>query len=197
LTETRILAGEGRQTEVREFLTGTERLPATYATIDIVKTLGPDARTDVDRLERTLTTDRLGLPRRHLTELFKLLLDGETLERAHASRIGCDEGDGDEGQASVWVCFEGMDATLAVAEERALLRAANLALERGSSHFVIEAREDFQRMVGNQGAGYESRLQVRFVQAPSQGCWRCLDAAQIAARLTPVYAAVRQRRSRR
>jgi hypothetical protein len=197
LTEARILAGEGRQTEVRTFLTGGERLPATYATIDLVRTLGPESQADLDRLERTLPRDRLGLPRRHLTELFKLLLDGETLDRAHASRIGCEEGDSDEGQAARWICFEGIDATLAVAEERALLRAANQALERGSSHFVIEAREDFQHMVGNQGTGYESRLQVRFVQAPSQGCWRCLDAAQIVARLSPVYTPVRQRRSGR
>jgi hypothetical protein len=85
-----------------------------------------------------------------------------------------------------------------MAEEQAILRAADRAIAKGAVSFVIERRMDIRYSVtttqygmalGTYDDGYESRLDVRFFKAgePGADCWRCLKAADVRSNLAPIY----------
>jgi hypothetical protein len=110
----------------------------------------------------------------------------------------CKEGPGDDGLQHL--CFAGVEATNAITEERALLRAAQKTLMMGGTFFIIERRRDIRHttvmtnygmVVAENEMGYESQLDVRILKADQAGpaCWRCIDAKQVIAALEPVYRA--------
>lgn len=221
LTEARIAAGEGRAADARRAIADLSGLPITYAVLDVYRTANPRAA-DVSALESGLPRDRLGLPTHDPRLLLMQLLDAEDVARASArvgaldrifmsrdgaARGGCNENQSDVHEPSwVLVCFRGFDATLAITEERALLRAANRGAERGATHFIIEWRFDIQHSVVNtmygvtmseQQTGFESRLQVRYLTEAPADCWRCISVAEVQSALGPVYAAAEANRQRR
>jgi hypothetical protein len=221
LTEARIAAGEGRAADARRAIADLSAVPVTYAVLDVYRTANPRAA-DVSALESALPRDRLGLPEHDPRLLFMQLLDAEDVVRAAsrvgaldrmfmsrdgAARGGCNENQNDVQEPSwVLVCFRGFDATLAITEERALLRAANRGAERAATHFIIEWRYDIQHSVvstmygvpmSEQQTGFESRLQVRYLTEAPPDCWRCISVAEVQSALGPVYAAATESSRRR
>ncbi|MFK0298193.1 hypothetical protein ACIQTU_03140 [Brevundimonas sp. NPDC090276] len=88
--------------------------------------------------------------------------------------------------------------TRAIAEELALLRAADLARQSGHKGFFIAARRDttltyntyhLGQILRSDPDGYESELDIRFVDADHQGAPALLvfDAEQVYATLAPIY----------
>lgn len=215
LVDARIAAGEGRHEEARAAYQAMTTLPPTYAVIDLVRASQMDAAT-VRAMESTLPVSRLGLPPRNARSLFSMLLDAETsgradsrmaaLDAAFASRNyrergGCEERRQTDG--TVNVCYKGTDATLAVTEERALLRVAARAAESGG-RFRIERRDDIRHSIvttmygapmNQTQAGFETSLFVRFVPE-GETCVRCISAADVQASLASVYAQAAQRDAR-
>lgn len=212
LVEARAAAGEGRVEEARAAFDAMTKLPPSYAVIDLARALQIDPTT-LEAMERTLPTARLGLPQRDARALFSLLLDAETRSRTDArmhgfdaaftsrnyrERGGCREEEPSERTAIV--CYKGLEATLAVTEERALLRAAARAAENGG-RFRIERREDIRHSVvatmygtpmSESQAGFESRLFIRYVDS-GEACTRCLTASEVQESLSSVYAQAAQR----
>ena len=94
------------------------------------------------------------------------------------------------------ICFRGYSATLALSEEQAVLRAAEIGKERGKEGFFIEARNEILHSVvaTNYGVpisetdlGAESRLTIRFVEKLTDDCKGCLSADEVITALSPVY----------
>jgi len=203
LVEARIAAGEGRLEEAQAVLAGMD-IPPSYAVVDLMVA----ARIDeplIERARQTLPPTRLGLPERNAEMLFSSLLDAETRERTAPERtlmdalLGvsvqgyCEEGP--QGAGLVRVCYNGFDATLAVAQERALLLAAAQAARRGG-RFRIEERDYIQhssvstmygQVIGAETQdGFESSLVIRFFDADDV-CARCLSAADVQSSLSNIY----------
>jgi hypothetical protein len=153
----------------------------------------------------------IGLPAHDAAKLFHALFDGETEarmqtvlsaweDRLFASQARREHGDCHEAadglQASV--CDWSGDSTMAISEERAILRAARFALSQNKPDFVITQRDDTQHenvatMYGTPintfQTGFETDLRIEARAAPTAAtpCWRCLDAAAVSASLAPVY----------
>jgi hypothetical protein len=102
----------------------------------------------------------------------------------------------------VSVTFRGASSPAGVVEEMALLRAAELALEKGVKGFVILDRQDVEHTVSTtqygavlrtDPAGYSTELDVLFVDpanlpAKYRGAaWRVIDADAVFASLGPIY----------
>jgi hypothetical protein len=206
LAEARIDASEGRLNEARTTLAGAATVPS-YAVIDLMLATGADDAA-VERARQRLSPARLGLPERDPQTLFSLLLDAETRERTasrltvwdsilltrpYVERGHCEEGA--QGRGLMEVCYSGYDATLAVTEERALLRAAAQSMSRGG-RFRIEQRDDIQHSTvstmygqpigGERQSGFESNLIVRFF-SDEETCARCLSAADVQSSLSSIY----------
>lgn len=213
MVEARIAAHEGRLEEARTAFEAMTVVPPSYAYIDLLGALGADLAS-IEAARRTLPQSRLGLPERNARTLFSLLLDAETRDRAasrmgaidaaftsraYRERGGCEERRPDDG--TVNICYKGFDATLAVTEERALLRAAARAAENGG-RFRIERRSDIRHSIvstmygvpmNETQAGFESSLYLRFF-AEGESCARCLTATDVQTALSSIYAeAIAQR----
>lgn len=210
LVNARILAGEGKPAEARDALRGEGRIPPSTALLDLADAIEPRP----DRAARNLPASLLGLPGRDVRLLFTRLLDAETERRSAGGvsmwdrpfvsrdadwRGACTENNRNRDDGLYNVCAKGFDATPPVTEERALLRAAARAAEAGFSHFVIESRYDIRHSIVNtmygvalneSPAGFESRLDVRFLNDPPENCWRCFDVAQVRADLEAIYGPV-------
>ncbi len=209
LVEARIAAGEGRGEQARTLLAGGANLPRTYALIDIYLASNPSlSQAERDAMLRVLPPNTAGLRQRSLQDLVGMLLDPETEDRSRAnvgimrpfmvrdaaSRGNCQEERDEQDRATL--CYHALDGTLAVTEERALLRAATLAAERGHPFFLIHNRDDIRHSMvtvtygvsgPEQQLGYESRLEIRFADS-NENCWRCIDATQIREQVGAVYA---------
>jgi tetratricopeptide (TPR) repeat protein len=208
MVEARIAAGEGRAEEARATLDALTSIPPSYAVIDLMTASGADAAS-VESARRALPSTRFGFPARDGRTLFAILLDAESRGRAasrmnmfdaaftsrsYRDRGGCEEQRHFDG--AVNVCYKGFDATLAVTEERALLRVAARAAEHGG-RFRIERRDDIQhsvvstmygRQIGDERQnGFETSLTVRFFQEGAP-CGRCINAADVQAALGDIYA---------
>lgn len=212
VVEARIAAGEGRVDEARAAYEAMSTVPPSYAVIDLMRAAGVEP-SRVQARENTLPATRLGFPRRDARTLFGLLLDAETRSRSdsrldalsglfttssYRDRGGCRERRQRDG--TVNICYKGVEATLAVTEERALLRVAERAAEHGD-RFRIERRDDIRHSIASTmygmtmsvtQAGYETSLFVRFVPEGEE-CWRCISASEVQTSLASIYelAAVR------
>jgi|CXWL01.1.fsa_nt_gi hypothetical protein len=208
MTAARLAAGEGRVDEARNLIEELPAYPPSYAIVDIFSAMHAD-QAQIEAVRGGLPADRFGLPESQVRVLFTRLLDAETAERADSrmgtveslftsrgfrERGGCEERR--QAEPLVNICYKGVEATLAVTEERALLRAAARARENGG-RLRIESREDIRHslvstMYGvpmNQTqAGFESSLIVRFF-GPEVACARCLSAGEIETALAGIYAA--------
>ncbi len=207
MVEARIAASDGRVEEARSTLDALTSIPPSYALVDLLAALHADDAT-VEAARQALPARRLGLPDRNPRTLFSMLLDAETQTRA-ASRMnsvdamftsrgfrdrgGCEERAQDDG--TVNICYKGVDATMAVTEERALLRVVARATENGG-RFRIERRTDIRHSIvstmygvpmSEAQAGFETSLFVRFFPV-GEACERCLLAADVQASLAGVYA---------
>jgi hypothetical protein len=104
----------------------------------------------------------------------------------------------------VAVRYRGLKGTLAMIEEMAVLRAAELALEAGKKGFIILdqrnisftlTRTMYARPLRTDPTGFETEINVVFVDpamlpAPfSDAPWRVIDAEDVIARLKPIYVA--------
>ena len=102
----------------------------------------------------------------------------------------------------VTVKFTGEKSSASVVEEMTLLRAADLARERGKSGFVILERRDYERTVNttyygstlrSDPQGYSTDLDIELVDVnaiPSQYravAWRVIAADKVVADLGPIY----------
>lgn len=109
------------------------------------------------------------------------------------------EGDGPN---LVTVKFTGEKSSASVVEEMTLLRAADLARERGKTGFVILERRDYERTVSttyygstlrSDPQGYSTELDIELVDMaalPTQYravSWRVIPADKVLAELGPVY----------
>lgn len=212
MVEARIAAAEGRADEALAAVEALSTLPPSYAVLDLLRAAGAEPAR-LQALENSLPPTRLGFPRRDARLLFGLLLDAETRGRAdsrmdtlsglftsrnYRDRGGCRERRQTDG--TVNICYQGAEATLAVTEERALLRVAERAAENGG-RFRIERRDDIRHSIvstmygvamNETQAGFETSLYVRFIP-DGEACWRCVSAADVQTALASVYelAAVR------
>jgi hypothetical protein len=207
LIQARLAANEGRTAEGNAIFQALDRLPPSYAVVDLMAALNASAA-DIEQISQSLPGARFGFPSGNVRTVFGWLLDAETQTRAASGmasldalfasrsardRGGCTERRQDDG--TVNLCYKGLQATLAVTEERALLRAAARAAENGG-RFRIERRDDIQHSIvstmygvpmSESQAGFESSLFIRFIPA-DQTCDRCLNAADVQAALADVYA---------
>lgn len=205
LVNARIAVAEGRAEDAQRVFDAIGRLPPSHAVLELGAALQMPSAV-LNQMRSSMPRSRNGLPAHSARELFAFLLDAETATRAEArmgaidsmftsrayrERGGCEER---ERPGVVNVCFKGFDATLAVTEERALLRAAARALENGG-RFRIESRMDIQHSIvstmygapiSETQAGYESSLDVKFFST-GETCDRCIDAAEVQASLASIY----------
>jgi tetratricopeptide (TPR) repeat protein len=200
LVEARIAASEGRFEDARAAFEGVDVLPS-YAVVDLMVAAHAD-EASIAEARQTLPPARLGLADRNPETMFSWLLDAETFDRTTnrlsfmdallgdgtAGDRDCEQGVQGAGQTKV--CYSAFDATLAVTQERALLRAAARAARRGG-RFRIEQREDIQHaIVGGYGGqtqdGFETSLTIRFFDADDT-CARCISAADVQATLASIY----------
>lgn len=108
----------------------------------------------------------------------------------------------DYGADVVGLSFRTLGGNAEVAEEMALLRAADLALEAGKDGLVILYRRDVQviedsyyyaQVVASYPAGYSTSLNVVFVDRDAlperlkDAAWRVIDARAVYAALAPIY----------
>jgi hypothetical protein len=104
----------------------------------------------------------------------------------------------------VAVRYRGLKGTVAMTEEMALLRAAELAREAGKKGFIVldqrsivftVTRTMYAQPLRTDPNGFETEVDVVFVDpdtlpAPfSDSPWRVIDAEDVIARLRPIYAA--------
>lgn len=109
---------------------------------------------------------------------------------------------GGENGGDVTVEYVGEKSSATVVEEMALLRAADMARERGRSGLVIKDRSDYERttntmyygsVIRSDPNGYSTRLVVEFVDRANlpevyrSTPWRVLDAEKIIESLSPTY----------
>lgn len=96
---------------------------------------------------------------------------------------------------TVKVEYTGGTTSGAMVQEMTLLRAAELAREAGKSHFVIEARTDYQQylVMSQYGieqsrtlSGYKTEMNVRFLDA-AQAAPTAFDAVAVIDGLGPLY----------
>lgn len=100
------------------------------------------------------------------------------------------------------VQFTGEKSSSGVVEEMTLLRAADLARERGKSGFVILSRRDYERTTNTTyyGAtlrsdpnGYSTYLEIELVDAGNPPekyravLWRVIPASKVISELGPLY----------
>ena len=144
-----------------------------------------------------------------VTTLFKDLPDPESRDRV----VGYDKlsvlwrgGDSfkvkDDGKGVTTVTFRGLKSSPSMAEELALLRAADLARTAGKTGLIVVGRRDIHHtlttyMYGpalrTDYSGTETQLDVVFVDTNSlppfymNAPWRVIDAADVIATLSPIY----------
>ena len=109
---------------------------------------------------------------------------------------------GGEDGGDVTVEYVGEKSSATVVEEMALLRAADMARERGRSGLVIKERSDYERttntiymgsVIRSDPNGHSTRLVVEFVDRANppevyrSTPWRVLDAGKIIESLSPTY----------
>jgi hypothetical protein len=208
IVNARLQARSGRSDDIQHALLSTPHLPPSIAIVDTLRAAGAPAAM-LDALRARLPDRRFNLPPHDIKELFSLLLDAESASRANsrvtwedrlfmsgdaASRGGCSEAARTDGAFNV--CYLGSDATLAVTEERALIRASAVAMAQNAPRFDIVTRRDIQHSIvstmygtpiSQSQAGFESRLVVRPHAAGDQ-CWRCIGVEELRAQLAAVYA---------
>jgi hypothetical protein len=100
------------------------------------------------------------------------------------------------------VQFVGEESSASIVEELALLRAADLTLQKGKKGFVIVGRRDYQRtqntmyygtVLRSDPIGYSSQLDVVFVDPLNlpdrfnDAEWRVIDASTVRENLAPIY----------
>jgi hypothetical protein len=155
----------------------------------------------------------VGLPPNSPVLLFNFLMDAETKDRVTASvdsfsglfmskeqreRGDCREEVKPDGTERF--CFHGVNSSLAIAEEQALLRVADKGAERGAGSFLIEDRDDIRHTtimttqygtpISELDQGFESSLSVRFfVEEAGTSCWRCISVKDVRQQLSPFYRA--------
>lgn len=212
----RIAAAEGRLEEARSALPGLQARQAGYAMVELLEATGADDQT-VLAMRRQVVVENLEFPLRTVPRFLGMLLDGETRTRAASQmdalsavfalgthgRGGCSERRPHDGTRRV--CYAGVEATLAVTEERALLRAAARAADEGG-RFRIDRRNDIRHSVINTSygiamsesqMGFETVLFIRSIPAGEE-CPRCIVISEVEAALSDVYAqALQTSRARR
>lgn len=209
LIQARVASNRGARSEAVSLLVDSESHLPGFAFTDAWRAVGQSSDNDPrPPLSDDYNARLLGLEARSLKDLFAVLLDAETavrgaakvsilerpfMSREAAERGGCAEKppEGDIGHA----CFNGYDATLAVTEERALLRAASMSLADQKPYFVVTKRNDVRSsvIVTNYGVrGPEQQLgfttTIEFEKRGSnENCTRCIDAAEVKRVLEPIY----------
>lgn len=109
---------------------------------------------------------------------------------------------GIEAKEVISVTFRGVASPAAIVEEMAMLRAADLALEKEAYGFVILGRQDVRHTLTQTGMysggrtdpqGYSTRLDITLVDAASlsdryrDAAWRVIEARKVRDSLGPVY----------
>jgi hypothetical protein len=96
--------------------------------------------------------------------------------------------------------------TITTTEELALLRAAQLAQDNGSTGFVVRSRSDFQRYyvttyagaeTSRRESGFETRIDIAYVDAanpPAEYAGAVVNAEEVITALTPIFNPPRNRR---
>lgn len=105
------------------------------------------------------------------------------------------------------ITFSG-GSTITTTEELTLLRAAQLAIENGSTGLVVRSRSDFQRYhvttyagaeTSRSESGFEIRADIAFVDAaspPAEYAGRVVSAQEVWDALSPIFSPPRERRAR-
>lgn len=218
LTNQRIRVAQGQARAVDDELAG-RKLNPTYASIDLIQTLavaksgsgGPTGALDpeVVALKKKLAALRRDSRQKELADLFDSLPEAESLDRAPvfgSRNVGIFKPFQIETNPATGVttikCWD-FDAPGGMVEEMVLLKAADMALAAGKPGFMIVGRGDWKHSTvvvtygvsgPPQPAGYETRLQVLFVDPAAlppgyeASAWRVMDAAKVKAGLLPLYA---------
>ena len=231
--EQRILVGEGKIEEV--FLSlGRQAVPQDELGVEFIDALlaklPPAETAAIDglkalraRIDQPPSAERT-TPEDSIKALFDYLPDPETsarLPRYKKSAVLFGSVDGFTvtprdrpmiGEAeTVSIRFRGVAAPAVVVEEMAILKAADLAREKGVTGFVILDRDDVSHSVTStyygvplrtDPNGYETTLTVALVDlakpaAPFDGAtWRIIDANAVYDALSPIYIRPETRRGK-
>ncbi|HYG28785.1 MAG TPA: hypothetical protein VD887_01070 [Allosphingosinicella sp.] len=216
LVELRAMIDSGRAAEAAEQLTERPLGNSIYG-LTIYEALArarPEARAMVEpRIEAARTAVQAQLARiaeLGLSSLGRRLPESEDARRLPGYNGGSDGflgGDGFMSRRAVLegartVKFQSDDGTAATNAEMALLRAAELAQEQNKGGFIVLDRRVLQRtlvtrqygaVIDTDHEGFVAELDVVFADANAlpagfeQSGWRFVDAADVIARLGPVY----------
>lgn len=134
------------------------------------------------------------LPRYKKSAILFGSIDGFTVTPVDRPKIGNAE--------TLTIRFRGVSAPAVIVEEMAILKAADIAREKGKGGFVILSRDDVEHSVTStyygvplrtDPNGYETSFTVALVdlakpEAPFDGAmWRIIDANAVFDALSPVY----------
>lgn len=204
LISARRFASTGQEQDAKRILDSYAGLPPTYAVLDILSLISPEERGD---MEKTIPKDRLELPDRDAAALFARLMDTETYDLAvnrakpalfstkEAAERGYCQETGESYVVLRTICYLTDDGTPAVAEDHAVMRAAQAMAAEGVKRFSIQSRRDIRHQIvstyysvptGVFEAGFESRLEIRAVE-DDEACWRCLNVDEVLEQFKPIY----------
>lgn len=223
LTEARIAVASGKPTEAIQSLVGLS-IPVHAASVELLTAL----RTSLPEAQRNLAPDPSGLAEKLDIKRKEESIDVAALRRAipvpETDRSLTDyqqagpaimkvlfgagfsndgfKSEDDQATGITTIEYVGQTNSGPVVEEMTLLRAADLARQRGKSAMLIVERKDYSRTlttyrsnipISSRPAGYKTELKVRFVDpttlpagiAPERE--RLLDANLVYSNLAPIY----------
>jgi hypothetical protein len=211
LTEARLLLAEGKEPEAAARFHAIGKLPASSATIDFLQAavlrLPPQERPDLATWRSQMRAARgTPAPGDELRILAGGLPEAETLQRVpavhHSNWLYTVNGYSETRTAessTLTVKYRDVDTTEAMAQEAALLRAAELGEKSGKNAMLVTGMRDIQHTVivtlysspiNSLPSGFETDMDVTFVDAAasqSTDRWRLIDLATVRAELSALY----------
>ena len=212
--EARVLLNKGEVEAAARRFTRDGKVPPTYAAVDFFEALAPrlpaaerpDPRPWRENLHKALVSSG----KEDLDSMFVGSPEAETAQRVPGGhRLGglmvWIDGFADDqapGAPYLTVRYRGVSSTVAIVQEDAPLRAAELAGQAGKDSILIhrlkniehtEIRTVYGTPAGADPSGYESDIDVEFLDARSLPAaraaerWRLIDAAAVRAELTARY----------
>lgn len=211
LTRSRLAKNENDTATGFSLMKDVKMASPTLVVFEYDEALDAETKKKFDEQAKALRALAIGLPPPSPTLMFNFLLHPEYasgvsqnidpltglfMSDDDKARGGCSEGKTKEGLDRI--CFKSLKTAPNMAEEQAILRAADRAAAQGAEWFLIERRLDTRYSVTttNYGVpintfddGYESSLEVRFVKAGQSAadCWRCLKTEDVRGNLGPIY----------
>lgn len=211
IVNARIDVAQGKFDAAKAYLAAPK--PTSFgAVVDLMDALSaqdPKAKQGAEAGRKMMAAKRLLQPAAEITALFEALPEAETRSRtvgdqqkrlfltANGFTITAHPETG-----LTTIDYRGVNSSLSIMEEEALLKAAELARQAGKNGLIVQARRDIRhtlttyqygRAINTAPTGFETQLDVVFVDVANppppydKAKWRLVDVAAVQQSLAPIY----------